>query len=195
MIQQRLEPRTVKPWQGDPPTLLPVLNYVAELLDGTYSIHQQATLKIVSLGTGTDHLGVGVRLTVGAASGYGFVFDSLGNWRLSRLTTGVGADLATGSTTLNVNDVLTLSVLGTTLTAKLNAGTLATVVDATYDTGVPGVLASGSVGPADPLVGDDFTADEITVTTPHYCEWVDGTFDDDQQATLKVVGQIGRAHV
>jgi hypothetical protein len=141
----------------------------------TWTNDQWTELTIDSTNLASDNFFVGVRITTGNANnctGYwaGYSFGTFGNrtYRIVKFTSSSSfTNLVTGTHTAAVGDVVNVQIVGTSLTLTVNGVTEATVTDATYSTGSPGMNLSdatttirlggtwraGSVSSGDTLMG------------------------------------------
>lgn len=134
-------------------------NDVAAMVSGTYNNDQYAQIKYT--GFGTSMIGVAVRCS---ASNFYAVQgpDSSGSIYLFKCINGVSTDIDYApNVTVSVNDVLKLSVSGTTLTVTLNGSPIAgmgnasgQVTDSSISSGNPGI--AGYYIESTLSYGDDF---------------------------------------
>jgi hypothetical protein len=82
---------------------------------------------------------------------YAAMVDSASNgWRLARIDLGSNDDLATGTETFNgTTDTIKVRAVGTTISLWRNGVQLASVTDATYASGAPGLWSYESNGTVD----------------------------------------------
>lgn len=105
----------------------------------TFNANQwaQITMKTVTSG---QYVGVSVR---GSTSGFYEFYASADTWYLAYYTTGYN-QIATGSRTFAINDVLRFEISGSTITIKINGSLLNTWTDTHLTTGAPGISGYGS---------------------------------------------------
>lgn len=102
----------------------------------------------------SSYVGADVRMTsTNAFTTYrlawgGAPTGSSGTWFLQKFVAGVYTQLGTGALTVNVGDVLTLCVIGTTLSAYWNGVLLDVVTDSTISSGNAGFLVLGTTSTA-----------------------------------------------
>jgi hypothetical protein len=103
----------------------------------TFNPDQNASIQIVVPPTGGEDLGVTVRASSSAETYYGFLVDS-NEWFCFKMVAGTGTILNSGPYIPQSGDVLYLSVVGTTLTCKINGDIICVKTDSTIATGTPG---------------------------------------------------------
>lgn len=112
-------------------------------------------------------IGPAVRMQAGSLSGYAAVLRGGVEGLLVRLDSGVATTLATFSATQAVDTPydVELTIVGSSLTAKVAGVTRATATDATYASGTPGMIAYG--GNSDyGTRAYSFTASDVTASAP-----------------------------
>lgn len=126
---------------------------------GSWTVDHYAEATLTQIGAADQFMGVCVRASNGNA--YTFVADDAG-WTLDKTVAfGVPANLASGARSQSANDVLYLSANGTTLTAKINGTTVATVTDSALTTGAPGVAGYGGAASGTAMLLDAWTGLDI----------------------------------
>lgn len=124
--------------------------------DETFNNDQYSQLVLVAVSAGA-YIGPAVRSAGGA--GYYTWYASGSDRYLAKVTSGgtftaIYSDATDGA----VSDLYRLEVSGTSLTAKVNGGTVTTQTDATYASGSGGI---GGYGQASSMRGDDFEAGNL----------------------------------
>jgi hypothetical protein len=115
---------------------------LAEWTGTTFQPDQTNTVTMTSTSAASS-IGPMVRFT--DANNYYFLYINGSTWYLVKNVNGSQASaLAHGSHTQTIGDTYSLSAIGTTLTAKINGTTVATVTDTSLSSGQPALLAYSS---------------------------------------------------
>lgn len=126
--------------------------------DFTATANQSATATLTTAGL-ASYSGVCVRMN---SLGNGYILRNNGNattFYLYRITGGSSGEVAIqtwSGLTLIAGDTITLSITGTTLTAKQNSTTVGTATDVLYSSGSPGIYVGESASTV-----DNFTATSL----------------------------------
>jgi RHS repeat-associated protein len=135
---------------------------------GLFDIDQFAQLAVTSMPQGNAVIGPAVRVGASGINYYAFYVDNTvanggtGNFYLFKVVNGTLTVLAFGPKSINLNDVLRLDAIGTTLTARINGIVIASATDADLQNGNPGIQSSVFGNPS---------ADSAT-------SWLAGSFTD-----------------
>ena len=128
--------------------------------NGVFSSDHFAEAKITQVGSVNQLIGVCVRASPGNA--YAFIVDGT-NFQIWKNVAYSFSALTSGLQAVTAGDTIRLEASSTTLTAKVNGATIATLTDASLSGGAPGIAGnsdtSGSVYTLlDDWVGDDLSA-------------------------------------
>jgi hypothetical protein len=134
----------------------------------TFNADQKSSATVTSLASGT-YIGVAVRCsgTDGGSncSGYIFYSDSADGCYLEKYNAGAYTGLAGPGTVFAVNDVIEISVSGTSIVGKVNGVTRLTATDSALTSGAAGICAYGnSTSALDNWSGDNLGAGAPTVS-------------------------------
>mgnify|MGYP001609199059 CR=1 FL=1 len=123
---------------------------------GSFNGDQYAEMVLSALSSG-NYIGVAVRTQNGAHSGYGAYSDSGTNVKIVKWVTGTPTDLYTGAV-FSPGNIIRLEISGTSLTLKKNGVTVTSTTDATFSSGLPGIVGKGN---STLSRGDNFYAGSI----------------------------------
>jgi hypothetical protein len=134
----------------------------------TFSADQKSSATVTSLANGT-YIGVAVRCSGtdngSNCSGYIFYSDSADGCYLEKYNGGAYTALAGPGTVFAVNDVIEISVSGTSIVGKVNGTTRLTATDSALTSGAAGICAYGnSTSAIDNWSGDNLAAAGIDGT-------------------------------
>lgn len=128
-------------------------NNMARWAVDNFKADQKATIKLSTAANGGE---VCVRMQT-TQSGYCVKYQSSTELRITKFTSGTEETLGTVSSSLSTGDTMSISAVGSTLTAWKNETPLTpTVTDSSYSTGNPGVYIWSDV-----VRLDDFYAEEL----------------------------------
>jgi hypothetical protein len=130
---------------------------------------QYSQITISSLAALTGLICPGVRMSLSAETSY-FCQELSNTLYIVKMVAGSNTNLTSGSYTPAVGDVIYLSAVGTTLTAKVNGTTVLTTTDSS--------ISSGSAGMGGLFIGNS------TLVTP----WTGGNFVSSVKHRLPLLG-------
>jgi hypothetical protein len=137
----------------------------------------------VTVGTIVNASGVGPGVRLGTSSENGYVFlwqgvtGSSGTWRLQKYVSGTLTQLATGTLTVSVGDVLTIAVVGTNIYLYWNGVFVFTIADSGVSSGSAGMLVFSASG----------------TTQAKITGWSGGNFQSAPSITFSISGNVGTA--
>jgi hypothetical protein len=99
---------------------------------------QESSVEYVATGT-SDQYGPAVRMDASAGTCYAIRASTGGTILVERWASGTNTTIIDTGVGLSLNDVVTLRIVGTTLTTLKNGSVIDTRTDATYSTGQPGI--------------------------------------------------------
>lgn len=135
---------------------------------GSFSNDQYAEAKLAQVGSAGQRIGVCVR--AGAGNAYAFVTD--GTFYIFYKLSGYSYTLlAQAVRAVSAGDVIRLEASGTTLTAKHNGATVATVTDSTLSSGQPGIAAIGEATSGTYTLLDDWVGDDLSAAALQFYQY------------------------
>lgn len=137
--------------------------------DGSFANDQYAEAKIVQVGSASQYMGVCVR--AGDGDCYGFIVDATYYYVYRLVSYGAYTTLAEGALSVTTGAIIRLEVSGTTLTAKCNGSTVATINDSTFSSGRPGIAANGGASSGTYTLLDDWVGDDLSAAALQFYQY------------------------
>lgn len=113
-------------------------------IDTTFPNDQWVQSTLVSLAANPGYFGLALRTST-ASGGSGYLLEfSNSQWQSSKIVSGTGTALITGTITFAANDVILFQVVGTTLKFWRNGVLMWEYVDSSIASGAPGLACNGA---------------------------------------------------